>query len=112
MCSNCVDPHQRIVRWVQGYPFPCNWVGLQVCIILLLLIGANMREYIDDEGIRHTDPLCFDEFGMIDRGVKAIKLLYGITGAVGLIAGLALLFSPNQDPHGSRDHPRHLLHSC
>ncbi len=53
-----------------------------------------MREYIDDEGIRHTDPLCFDEFGMIDRGVKAIKLLYGITGAVGLIAGLALLFSP------------------
>ncbi len=47
-------------------------------IILLLLIGANMREYIDDEGIRHADPLCFDEFGMIDRGVKAIKLLYGI----------------------------------
>ncbi len=65
-----------------------------MCIILLLLIGANMREYIDDEGIRHTDPLCFDEFGMIERGVKAIKLLYGITGAVGLIAGLALLFSP------------------
>lgn len=63
-------------------------------IISLLLIGANMREYIDDGGIRHADPLCFDEFGMIDRGVKAIKLLYGITGAVGLIAGLALLFSP------------------
>lgn len=29
-----------------------------------------MREFIDDEGERHIDPFCFDEFGMIDRGVR------------------------------------------
>ena len=33
------------------------------------------------------DPFCFDEFGMIDRGVKAIRFLYGVTGVVGLIGG-------------------------
>lgn len=54
-----------------------------------------MREFIDDEGERHIDPFCFDEFGMIDRGVKAIRFLYGVTGAVGLIiGGAALLIWP------------------
>lgn len=53
-----------------------------------------MRDFIDEDGERHIDPLCFDEFGMIDRGVKAIRLLYGITGAVGLVSGIALLLSP------------------
>ena len=31
---------------------------------------------------------------MIDRGVKAIRFLYGVTGAVGLIGGAALLIWP------------------
>lgn len=53
-----------------------------------------MREFIDDEGERHIDPFRFDEFGMIDRGVKAIRFLYGVTGAVGLIGGAALLIWP------------------
>lgn len=53
-----------------------------------------MREFIDDEGGRHIDPFCFDEFGMIDRGVKAIRFLYGVTGVVGLIGGAALLIWP------------------
>ena len=53
-----------------------------------------MREFIDDEGERHIDPFCFDEFGMIDRGVKAIRFLYGVTGVVGLIGGAALLIWP------------------
>lgn len=53
-----------------------------------------MREFIDDEGKRHIDPFCFDEFGMIDQGVRAIKFLYGVTGAVGLVAGIALLCWP------------------
>lgn len=44
-----------------------------------------MREFIDNEGERHIDPFCFDEFGMIDRGIKAIRFLYGVTGVVGLI---------------------------
>lgn len=51
-----------------------------------------MRDAIDDREL--FDPFCFDEFGMIDRGVKAVRFLYGATGAVGLIAGLALLFWP------------------
>ena len=53
-----------------------------------------MREFIDDEGERHIDPFCFDEFGMIDRGVKTIRFLYGVTGVVGLIGGAALLIWP------------------
>lgn len=53
-----------------------------------------MREYIDDEGKRHIDPFCFDEFGMIDRGVKTVRFLYAITGAIGLVAGIALLCCP------------------
>lgn len=53
-----------------------------------------MREFIDDEGERHIDPFCFDEFGMIDRGIKAIGFLYGVTGVVGLIGGAALLIWP------------------
>ncbi len=53
-----------------------------------------MREFIDDEGERHIDPFCFDEFGLIDRGVKAVRFLYGVTGAVGLIGGAALLIWP------------------
>lgn len=53
-----------------------------------------MREFIDNEGERHIDPFCFDEFGMIDRGVKAIRFLYGVTGVVGLIGGGALLIWP------------------
>lgn len=53
-----------------------------------------MREFIDDEGERHIDPFCFDERGMIDRGVKAIRFLYGVTGVVGLIGGAALLIWP------------------
>lgn len=63
-------------------------------VIQLLSIGVAMREFIDDEGERHIDPFCFDEFGMIDRGVKAIRFLYGVTGAVGLIGGAALLIWP------------------
>ena len=53
-----------------------------------------MREFIDNEGERHIDPFCFDEFGMIDRGIKAIRFLYGVTGVVGLIGGAALLIWP------------------
>ena len=38
-----------------------------------------MGEFIDNEGERHIDPFCFDEFGMIDRGVKAIRFLYAVS---------------------------------
>lgn len=53
-----------------------------------------MRGFIDDGGERHIDPFCFDEFGMIDRGVKAIRFPCGVTGAVGLIGGVSLLVWP------------------
>lgn len=53
-----------------------------------------MTDFFDNEGNRIIDPFCFDELSMIDRGVKAIRFMYGITGAIGLVAGLALLFWP------------------
>lgn len=31
---------------------------------------------------------------MIDRGVRALKFLYGVTGAVGLVAGIATFMFP------------------
>ncbi len=60
-------------------------------------IGVAMREFIDDEGERHIDPFCFDEFGLIDRGVKAVRFLYGVTGAVGLIGA-------HRSPHSMQHH--------
>lgn len=48
-------------------------------------------EEFDRNGI---DPFFFDEQGMVARAVKTVRGLYGITGAAGLLAGIALLFWP------------------
>ncbi len=40
------------------------------------------------------DPFIFDERGMIDRGIKTVRWIYGVTGVMGLLTGAALLFWP------------------
>lgn len=47
-----------------------------------------------DDGDRRIDPFNFDERGMVQRGISAVRGLYGTTGAVALIAGIALLIWP------------------
>lgn len=48
----------------------------------------------NQDPLGHGDPFYFDERGMLDHVVGTVRRLYGITGAVGLVAGLALLFWP------------------
>lgn len=50
--------------------------------------------FFDKHSLDHTDPFYFDEYNMIDHVITTVRRLYGITGAVGLLAGLALLFWP------------------
>lgn len=50
--------------------------------------------FFEKHSLDHTDPFYFDEYGMVDHVVATVRRLYGITGAVGLLAGLALLFWP------------------
>ena len=50
--------------------------------------------FFDKHSLDHADPFYFDEYNMIDHVITTVRRLYGITGAVGLLAGLALLFWP------------------
>lgn len=51
---------------------------------------AHFNEF-DHTGL---DPFIFDERSMIDRGIKTVRWIYGVTGVMGLLAGAALLFWP------------------
>lgn len=51
---------------------------------------AHFNEF-DRTGL---DPFIFDERSMIDRGIKTVRWIYGVTGVMGLLAGAALLFWP------------------
>ena len=54
-----------------------------------------MSTWFDDDD-RRIDPFNFNERGMVQRGISAVRGLYGTTGAVALIAGIALLISPTR----------------
>lgn len=54
-----------------------------------------MSTWFEDDD-RRIDPFNFDERGMVQRGISAVRGLYGTTGAVALIAGIALLLWPTR----------------
>ena len=54
-----------------------------------------MSVWFDDDEHR-VSPFGFDERSMIDRAIKGVRGMYGVTGAIALIAGLALLFAPGK----------------